>query len=207
MKVQFSLATLLVCVTVLAGVCAVATFVPTREAIKPNAPALTGYYKGNPVHETFSTIGASSRPPFSRRPTAWDIGLRAILWGPLAVAAAAAVLLILRRLSLRSAVFVIVPISIPLIWFACQLNWIRQRHAFLSLNVLGCQFPDRSEDDRRPWSLRLLGEQSILAFTVYADADVESAKYLFPESLIFGPTSPKIDTRPNSQHPFGSRSN
>jgi len=64
------------------------------------------------------------------------------------------------RFSLRTLFVLIALFSLPLGWVAYQLNWIRQRHAFLSrpdgwswTGFLGNDGPPSA-----PWPLRIFGE-------------------------------------------------
>jgi len=79
-------------------------------------------------------------------------------------------------------------ISIPMGWVAYQLDWIRQRHAFLkrpdweARPVTAVKVPKRSSP-RAPWSLRLFGELPQDILTVH-ETDAETAHSLFPEAII-----------------------
>jgi hypothetical protein len=86
MRFQFSLATLLVCITVLAVVAAISIKIPVsgRELIPDPVP-----------------FGLEVWFPFSRPPKLVDIALRMALWGPVAVTATLAVLWAIRRLKFR----------------------------------------------------------------------------------------------------------
>ena len=94
MKLQFSLATLLVCVTVLAVVCAIAAFVPVHESrvygmrasLSPNGIA------------TITFIDAEF---LNRSPTELEIVCRNLIWGPPSIAGILAVLWSIRRLKSR----------------------------------------------------------------------------------------------------------
>jgi hypothetical protein len=93
MKLQFSLATLLVCMTVLAVVCTIAISVPVHEkefGITPPPPA--GSPRGPYVWIEL---------PETHPPTASAIASRLALWGPPAVAATLGVLWTIRRLKSR----------------------------------------------------------------------------------------------------------
>ena len=68
MKLQFSLATLLVCMTVLAVVCAFAISVKVFE------PAVTFVLPGD-------TSGHIARKALNRPPTVAEVTLRIVLWG------------------------------------------------------------------------------------------------------------------------------
>ena len=94
MKLQFSLATLLACMTVLAVVCAAAVGIPIRESgvsrmragLSPNGVAIF----------TFKDTGA-----FDRSPNGEEIACRNLIWGPPAIAGAFGVLWLIRRLKSR----------------------------------------------------------------------------------------------------------
>jgi hypothetical protein len=91
MKLQFSLATLLVCMTVLSGVCAAAVALPVREA----AIVATDVSCSGP------------RPPqltimvMSRQPTTSEIAIRIAWVAPLTLAATFGGLWTIRRLKFR----------------------------------------------------------------------------------------------------------
>jgi hypothetical protein len=89
MKFQFSLATLLVCTTVLAVVCAFAVSVPVRL---------------RHWDQRVANLGAKYHPSdqsVERSPTPEDIGIRLTTWGPLAIVATLAILWAIRRLKSR----------------------------------------------------------------------------------------------------------
>ena len=88
MKLQFSLATLLVCVTVLAVVCAVSAAIPIHE--RREIATSTPRYG--------TTEGLIN---LYRRPTTGEIALRIGLWGTPAIAATLGVLWAVRRLKSR----------------------------------------------------------------------------------------------------------
>ena len=89
------------------------------------------------------------------------------------------------RFSLRTLFVVVTVVGVAAGWTACQLNWIRQRHAFLNLYPQSYGEPDR----KSPWPLKLFGEKTYDALTVPVSAEHE-ARRLFPESKIeiFDPT-------------------
>jgi hypothetical protein len=101
MKLQFSLATLLVCVTVLAVVCAVsvnADVVETRLVPKTTLVPLTPFTRGviwPPIEATAKEI--------HRSPTRADIVWRLAIWGPNSVIATLVLLWSIRRLKSRRA--------------------------------------------------------------------------------------------------------
>jgi len=87
MKLQFSLATLLVCVTVLAVVCWFSMMIPVKgEALVSSGP---------------DPFGIEVMFPYSRMPQFADIAVRLALWGPLAIAATLGVQSTIRRLKSR----------------------------------------------------------------------------------------------------------
>jgi hypothetical protein len=89
MKLQFSLATLLVCVTVLAVVCAVAVGIPVSEIVQEYPK----WYSSSPI-KPYNV--AHPRPP-----TTSEIASRLALWGPPALAATLGALWVIRRLKSR----------------------------------------------------------------------------------------------------------
>ena len=94
----------------------------------------------------------------------------------------------LPRFSLRTLFVLITLISIPLGWVAYQLNWIRQRRAFVeefqSYNGLPfIRVDPRYPPPECPWSISLFGESprdDIRVPKQYAD----EARRLFPEALV-----------------------
>jgi hypothetical protein len=96
MKLQFSLATLLVCMTVLAVVCAVAiempVFVERQSSIFDLATTLPSGIRTAAFKDSYS---------FKRPPDGIDIAWRLALWGPSAIAATLGVLWAIRRLKSR----------------------------------------------------------------------------------------------------------
>src|SRR5579871_1330774 len=82
------------------------------------------------------------------------------------------------RFSLRTLLVLVAIITLPVGWVAYQLDWIRQRHAFLNrppMPVYSAMY------EPAPWSLRLLGERGIHEVSV-TDATAEHARELFPEA-------------------------
>ena len=98
MRFQFSLATLLVCMTVLAVVCALAVAVPVRQSFyfpdteNEGGPLPIGFFR-QPI-KTIEYI-------YPRPPTAIDISWRVAVWGTPAVAATLGTLWAIRRLKSR----------------------------------------------------------------------------------------------------------
>ena len=107
MKLQFSLATLLVCVTVLAVVCAFAIRRPvidlrTNNYDKPFLGDPLGDPLGYPLPADAKIISISkSHFTFERPPNVSEIALRFVTWGIPAIAATLGVLWIVRRLKSR----------------------------------------------------------------------------------------------------------
>jgi hypothetical protein len=100
MKLQFSLATLLVCVTVLAVVCAAAVRLPVYETLSTNR-RVPADINGIPIENSgsgdiFSWVIADSHPP-----TAQSIVRRLALWGPSALAVTFYAFWLIRRLKSR----------------------------------------------------------------------------------------------------------
>lgn len=83
------------------------------------------------------------------------------------------------RFSLRTLFVLVTIVGVAAGWMACQLNWIRERHAFLSRYPQSYGEPDR----KGPWPLRLFGEKTYSVLTVPSSAE-HAAKRLFPESQI-----------------------
>jgi hypothetical protein len=89
------------------------------------------------------------------------------------------------RFKLRTLFVLIALISLPLCWVAYQLNWIRERHAFLgrpNWSAMQPTVPPHAAP-KPPWSLALFGEapQDVLAVH---ESDAENARRLFPESIV-----------------------
>jgi hypothetical protein len=89
MKLQFSLATLLICMTVLAVVAAICSRVLITETLLPNP-----FQTPNP----FEPDG----PLISRPPTVGEIALRMSLWGPASIVVSLGALWVVRRFRTRS---------------------------------------------------------------------------------------------------------
>ena len=87
MKLQFSLATLLVCVTVLAVVCSIA------GRIKVHQPAVT-----RSIVVSGSNISGTFRPARDRPPITSEVAERVALWGIPSIATTLAILWLIRRL-------------------------------------------------------------------------------------------------------------
>ena len=88
------------------------------------------------------------------------------------------------RFSLRMVFVLIALISLPMGWVAYQLNWIRQRHEFLSKQVHRVQTGIKIKMPPPPWSLRLFGEQSggdMDTFWYISPSQLENGRRLFPE--------------------------
>jgi hypothetical protein len=82
------------------------------------------------------------------------------------------------KLPLRTLFVLIALISIPMGWMAYQLNWIRQRHAFLNKPPMPAY---STLPKSAPWPLELFGELGISQITVAASA-MDDAHSLFPEA-------------------------
>ena len=89
MKLQFSLATLLVCMTVLAVVCALCIVIPVHEL----SPATGWDVAGGKMTNATMSIDETSF-----RPTASEVQWRLAIWGPLAIVATLAGFWIVHRL-------------------------------------------------------------------------------------------------------------
>jgi hypothetical protein len=90
------------------------------------------------------------------------------------------------RFSLRT-LFVVV--TLLCVWLGYQVNWIRQRRAFLASHdyfASGCDGNRKSlpplQCSRAPWSLRLLGENGVEEIYLPSPEEQEQARRLFPEA-------------------------
>ncbi len=92
MKLQFSLATLLVCMTVLAVACIASVTIPIYEKLDTNRHV--------PIVEGGIYIVGWTRSD-RHRPTREDIAWRSVVWGPAAIAGTVVVLWAIRRLKSR----------------------------------------------------------------------------------------------------------
>jgi hypothetical protein len=92
MKLQFSLATLLVCMTLLAVVCGLAAIIPVHE---PFPPVLRKNYAGKLI------VIWEGEGYLSRRPVANEITWRIATWGSESVTAALIVLGVVSTLKSR----------------------------------------------------------------------------------------------------------
>jgi hypothetical protein len=104
MKLQFSLATLLVCMTALAVVCALSISIPVNE----NPPSRLyrdgkGSIREESVNRTIPvpTDWKEIEQRLTRNPNGRDVAWRMAVWGPLAIAATLGVLWTVRRLKPR----------------------------------------------------------------------------------------------------------
>jgi hypothetical protein len=95
MKLQFSLATLLVCMTVLAVVCAASIALPVSEW-QPSPASVRGRAAMMPDGATLTVFYRLTRPPNGA-----DVAWRMALWGIPAVAATLGVPWTIRRLKSR----------------------------------------------------------------------------------------------------------
>ena len=93
MKLQFSLATLLVCVTVLAVVCALAVALPVNERTISKTPGRSLAPDGLPV--TYEMIH------YRHKPTPWEVTARTALWGSPAIVLTLGLAWAIRRLKSR----------------------------------------------------------------------------------------------------------
>jgi hypothetical protein len=89
------------------------------------------------------------------------------------------------RFSLQS-VFVLIGVaSVPMGWAAYQLNWIRERHEFITNHSKHPHNPPPPVrlDAQFPWALQLFGEKPVSRLWV-ASSDGEMEEQLFPEASI-----------------------
>jgi hypothetical protein len=96
LKLQFSLATLLVCTTVLAVVCAVAVKMPVYVERQS-----TSFIRKTTLPNGITTATFKDSFSLNRPPDGIDIAWRLAIWGPLAIAGTLAGLWIVRRLKSR----------------------------------------------------------------------------------------------------------
>jgi hypothetical protein len=93
----------------------------------------------------------------------------------------------LPRFRLRTLFVLIALISLPMGWAGYQLNWIRQRHEFLSkfsdLQPTTTPALSRIQKTQCPWSLRLMGELPRYVIVVPAN-EFPRAQELFPEATV-----------------------
>ena len=89
------------------------------------------------------------------------------------------------RLSLKTLFVLIALVTIPIGWIAHQLNWIRERHAFLNRPNWQAMQPPVPPHSRpqAPWSLQLFGESPQDVLAVH-EPDHNRAEELFPEAII-----------------------
>ena len=102
------------------------------------------------------------------------------------------------RFSLRAIFVTLALAAIPLGWVAYQLDWIRQRHAFLERAGV-VQYPPVAVDRPLPWSLRLFGESQQFLIGVPQE-DLELVQQLFPEAILnlVGPPAAPYQSIPHS---------
>ena len=68
-------------------------------------------------------------------------------------------------------------------WVAYQLNWIRQRHEFLTRPIKPIPFDGLIDLAECPWSLKLFGEEA--RNTIFTKQSTEQeAKRLFPAGYV-----------------------
>jgi hypothetical protein len=103
------------------------------------------------------------------------------------------------RFSLRTLFVTVALAAVPLGWVAYQLNWIRQRHAFLERAGV-VQYPPVAVDRPLPWSLRLFGESQQFLIGVQHE-DLELVQQLFPEAILnlVGPPATPYQSISNSR--------
>ncbi len=91
----------------------------------------------------------------------------------------------LPKYKLRTLFVLIALCSVPIAWGAYQLNWIRQRHEFLSRPDWHAMQPSVPPHPAPvvPWSLRLFGETPQDVLAVHGRV-AEEASELFPEAMV-----------------------
>ena len=105
----------------------------------------------------------------------------------------------LPRYSLRTLFVLITLISLPLAWFAYNLNWKRERDRFAE--TYHCGLLMMYSPAKTPWPLKLLGAiQADYLLNVPKDR-IEEAHALFPESII----NPKQEDYDRESRRHGSR--
>jgi len=94
------------------------------------------------------------------------------------------------RFSLRTMLVLVTFLAIPLGWVGCQLNWIRQRHAFLKQDGVYPSAPGHPGPNsfeiyyvRPPAFLGYFGERGLGDIAVAAEEQLSEAKRLFPEAV------------------------
>lgn len=71
--------------------------------------------------------------------------------------------------------------TIPIAWVAYQLNWIRQRHAFMNGPP---KLVNSALYKEAPWPLSWFGERGILEVTLNDPTTAQRAHELFPEAQL-----------------------
>jgi hypothetical protein len=80
---------------------------------------------------------------------------------------------------LRTLLFVVAFLSVPLAWVAYSLNWIKQRH---SASYYSQDEPNDPSLPRAPAGLWLFGERGHSSVLPYKATEIERFKRLFPEA-------------------------
>jgi hypothetical protein len=90
------------------------------------------------------------------------------------------------RFSLRT-LFVLVAIAgVPMAWGAYQLNWIRQRHEFIShFRAVSGYSPTTVDPQAAPWPLSLFGENGYTCMLHFPESQLKRAQALFPETKFY----------------------
>ena len=80
------------------------------------------------------------------------------------------------RFSLRT-LFVLVAIAgVPMAWGAYQLNWIRQRHEFIShFGAVSGYSPTTVDPQAAPWPLSLFGEDGYTCMQHFPESQLKGA--------------------------------
>jgi hypothetical protein len=86
------------------------------------------------------------------------------------------------RFGLRTFFVLIAVAAIPMVWVAFQLNWIRQRHAFMNGPP---KLVNSALHQDAPWPLGWFGERGILEISLKDPATAQLAHKLFPEAALW----------------------
>ena len=88
------------------------------------------------------------------------------------------------RFRLRTLFIVVAVLGIPMGWVAYQLNWIRERHGFVTQKHCATTMVIFSAHTKAPWSLSIFGENPVSALTEVPAEYAEEGRRLFPEAIV-----------------------